>query len=241
MKRKQYKNISSSNKDLREHPPKRKGPFINTEKHKNLKLWDSNDLENWIRYYLTRNRYCSALEKYDARVEELEKGRKRAINIIELDNWIKNSLPISLNKSIRGLSKLELERVFIWKISRGKFRPLRKLILSNKDSLIKEVTLRGFKIALSAKNSKDIKTCLNVFCELKGIGPATASLLASLINPNFFPFMSDEAIIACGLPREYKMKNYLEFCKRMQNKSKVLKELNANQVQNALWSFYCFP
>ena len=36
------------------------------------------------------------------------------------------------------------------------------------------------------------------FCELKGVGPATATLLCSIYNNNI-PFMSDEGLRGMGL------------------------------------------
>lgn len=90
----------------------------------------------------------------------------------------------------------ELKEVMRWKLARGKFRPtLPGLIASNSDAAVKDVTSRG--LAHLGAEDKDADgtralKAMTTLCELKGVGPATASLILSLANEHQ-GFMSDES------------------------------------------------
>ncbi|KAM0335341.1 hypothetical protein ACHAQA_000386 [Verticillium albo-atrum] len=78
-----------------------------------------------------------------------------------------------------------------WKLRHGKFRPtLMKLVTSNESSSVSQTIEDG--ISAYQKNS-DVAQALNVLAKLKGIGPATASLLLAVHHPEKVPFFSDEA------------------------------------------------
>ncbi|KAF7978601.1 hypothetical protein HWV62_45330 [Athelia sp. TMB] len=77
----------------------------------------------------------------------------------------------------------------------GKFRPrLLDLALSNSSDQIKSTTSRAFQL-LSAADTAQTTTmpALTELITLKGIGPASASLLLSVYAPEEVPFFSDEA------------------------------------------------
>lgn len=90
----------------------------------------------------------------------------------------------------------ELKEVMRWKLARGKFRPtLPRLIASNSDAAVKDVTSRGLACLGAEDNDADGTRALKAMttlCELKGVGPATASLILSLANEHQ-GFMSDES------------------------------------------------
>eukprot|EP00960_Hanusia_phi_P061031 764708-Hanusia_phi.AAC.5 len=74
-------------------------------------------------------------------------------------------------------------------------------------------------------------------CELKGIGPATASALLAHLDPERFPFMSDEALEGCGMRREYTLEAYLAFAEALTSKAKELgSEWDAEKVGRAMWA-----
>ncbi|CAO1618933.1 unnamed protein product [Jaminaea pallidilutea] len=90
----------------------------------------------------------------------------------------------------------ELKEVMRWKLARGKFRPtLPRLIASNSDAAVKDVTSRGLAYlgeeADDADGTRALKA-MTTLCELKGVGPATASLILSLANEHQGS-MSDES------------------------------------------------
>ena len=73
----------------------------------------------------------------------------------------------------------------------GKFRPqLPALVASNDATVVHDTTREGFAIYEARKT--DYAIALKVLAELKGIGPATASLLLSVYDKENVPFFSDE-------------------------------------------------
>lgn len=74
----------------------------------------------------------------------------------------------------------------------GTFRPkLLSLVQSNDSNAIKETTTSAFRLL------PDTSKALKVLTSLKGIGPATASLLLSVAAPDSVPFFSDELFRWC--------------------------------------------
>lgn len=112
--------------------------------------------------------------------------------------------------------------------SHGKFRPsLKAYVQQNADSFCKEQTTDAFKtVAGASKDAKKIQEALKILTKLKGIGPATASLLLSCFEPAVVPFFSDELFRwsvfedskARGWGREikYTMKEYLQLFDKVQ-------------------------
>lgn len=74
----------------------------------------------------------------------------------------------------------------------GTFRPsLQKLVASNSESVIEESTKAAF--ALYAKDQSAVNQAVAMLAkDLRGIGPATASLLMSVYDSENVPFFSDE-------------------------------------------------
>jgi hypothetical protein len=74
----------------------------------------------------------------------------------------------------------------------GKFRPnLQKLVASNPPETVTSVLTEAF--AQYSKDPSDIKTATSKIAELKGIGPAAASLILSVHDPENVIFFADEA------------------------------------------------
>ena len=90
---------------------------------------------------------------------------------------------------------------------------------------MRDQTRDGFK-AFAGKSSKHAKEALNILIKLRGIGPATASLLLSVFDPDTAPFFSDELFRWCffedgkghGWDRDikYNVKEYLELFDKVQ-------------------------
>jgi predicted flap endonuclease-1-like 5' DNA nuclease len=81
----------------------------------------------------------------------------------------------------------------------GKFRPtLMKLVSSNDEKLVKSTAEEAVKILQSKK--PDLAAALDTMTKLRGIGPATASLLLAVHNPENVIFFADEAFywLCCG-------------------------------------------
>jgi len=95
------------------------------------------------------------------------------------------------------LTKDELVTLMDWKIAHGKFRPaLKKLVRENDGNHVQSLTEKALE-PMHAVNDDEVrnemlKTSVTLLSNLRGVGPATASLLLSTYNSDRFPFFSDE-------------------------------------------------
>jgi hypothetical protein len=93
----------------------------------------------------------------------------------------------SSNGSSPYLTKPEVATLMDWKLTHGTFRPaLRGLIAQNDALTVETVTRDGLALW------PDTKASVKKLSELRGVGPATASLLLSVAFPKEAPFFSDE-------------------------------------------------
>ncbi|KAH0543568.1 hypothetical protein FGG08_002129 [Glutinoglossum americanum] len=111
----------------------------------------------------------------------------------ELDEYRIHAVPAELAKlDKKHLTKEQVELLIKWKLKHGKWRPrLANLVSSNSSLTIENTTRDAF--ALHSTNVEDPQPALNMLSRLSGIGPASASLLLSVYDPNNVPFFSDEA------------------------------------------------
>ncbi|KAK7511131.1 uncharacterized protein IWZ02DRAFT_427066 [Phyllosticta citriasiana] len=93
----------------------------------------------------------------------------------------------------------EVVRLVHWKINHGSFFPsLPKLAASNDAQTVRRVTGEAFAL-LSTIQSSPVLQALTTLTSLRGIGPATASLLLSIADPaNTIPFFADELFLWSG-------------------------------------------
>lgn len=127
------------------------------------------------------------------------------------------------------LTKDQVATLVDWKLSHGKFRPsLRGLVQQNPAELVETTTGDAFAIYEgSQKTSADVKTAIGSLAKLRGIGPATASLLLSVYDEDHVPFFSDElfrwALFEAGKSHgwdrniKYDVKEYLALFERVQS------------------------
>lgn len=100
-----------------------------------------------------------------------------------------------------------------------------KLVSSNEDSFVKD-TIRG--AVDSYQKTSDAPAAVDALAKLKGIGPATASLLLAVHDPDNVVFFADEAFywLCCGAKRDpikYNQKEYRELNESSQALAKRLK------------------
>lgn len=110
-----------------------------------------------------------------------------------------NSTSGKKNKAKKpSLEKSELVTLVDWKLKHGTYRPnLAKLIASNTPSDVQEVTSSAFtsyeeKNNLTPGAGRSYRTAMRELVKLKGVGPATASLVLSCWDPEHVVFMGDE-------------------------------------------------
>ncbi|CAX41613.1 conserved hypothetical protein [Candida dubliniensis CD36] len=183
-------------------------------------------------------------KKYDKNTKTFEQ-----LNTWKEDELTNTLLKRYQQTGTTWITKDELVNLLDWKLAKGKFRPmLPKLIKSNDSLVVEETTKQGYQFLLDyfklhsnskkqsqsldkfwgeAKDedkieySETIKKSFEKFSLLKGVGPAMASLLGSLvikINPYLTPpFFSEESFLfyylesfGSGEKVKYNMKEYIE-------------------------------
>lgn len=202
-----------------------------------VRLFKSVDVQKW---QLALDMYEKAVElKSQVAPTSTTKG------LVQLDQWWRHKLPKLISKQ-GFLDSKQLCMVMDWKLKRGKFRPLMKLVESNGDSKVRAVTSEAF--AVLAKTSATTTTGQeSIFLEavkilsggLSGVGPATASavLAASVESEGVLPFMADEAMEGAGFKREYTLKAYSSFVTVLCEKAYLLgSSWSAETVGRALWA-----
>lgn len=136
-----------------------------------------------------------------------------------------------------------LEIVIPWKFAVGKPRhALLGQLRSNSESAVAEATKSGIALSqqISSRDEMDleskIKTAVEAITELKGVGPATASVILSLVRPDIFCYMYDE-VIDCFLPkRTYSLKVYMTCVTSCMELSRQLKDQwMTAKIARTLW------
>lgn len=178
----------------------------------------------------------NAGRRYYARImAELENSKK---GLVELDNW-RGGLPAILkarheqNPGELSIDAAELVKLMDWKLKKGKFRPmLKKLIRENKDDFVIQSTKDAYKLILETESDIDEETYVKVVREaisilngLRGVGPATSSLILSLlgeISNKAPPFFSDESawfVFGSDQKLKYSLPEYIQYLRIFYDKN----------------------
>lgn len=182
-----------------------------------INLWKSDDPDKWEEALNSYEDCCTAIQK------SMKSAQSKLSKTLfsEDKKWIEETLP-DMIKSNRTITLHQLDRIMVWKLRRGQFRPtLMGLIKRNSAPSVEENSQKAISIIkTSHKNIPEAFKCLE---KLHGVGPATASLILSIVAPEHVPFMSDEAMDASiGLPRSYTAGRFEKFQKALLSKSKKL-------------------
>ncbi|XP_072273483.1 uncharacterized protein [Pyxicephalus adspersus] len=188
---------------------------------------------------------CSDLTKWQ-RVSDIywdvvgAMGAKKK-RLVELDRWFQEELPGVINARPQKFLKLEeLVKLMEWKLLRGKFRPrLQQMAASNPESTVESCTKKAF------QRLPDVSAAIEELCQLKGIGPATASAVLCAGAPESVAFMADEAVESLpGLvPIQYNLKHYLRFLEEIRKKAETLnaeseeRNWSPHRVELCLWTW----
>ncbi|DAZ96182.1 TPA: hypothetical protein N0F65_012372 [Lagenidium giganteum] len=195
-------------------------------------LWSSASKADWD----------SAWDAYESTVKASDRD-----GLVALDNWFRTSLPTLLHERDPDayIKKEELVKLMEWKLKKGKWRPqLMKFVTSLEAKEVENASRTALK---EIQGGGDLKTAVTALCELKGIGPATASAVLAAYD-NDVPFMADEALEALASiigPRKYTLPHYLAFADQLRAKAQWLRkqskadkgeEWTAQRVQLALYA-----
>ncbi|THX15943.1 hypothetical protein D6D13_01567 [Aureobasidium pullulans] len=184
---------------------------------------------------ITYDTFSRLLESYKEHVpkklDELEEQRLKVI-------------PEALSERIDDahFKKIELQKLLEWKLGHGTFRPsLRKLVESNTDEAVEKCTREAFETYAKDSDQWD-KVVAMLVKGLRGVGPATASLLLNAYDGENVPFFSDELLRwvmfsegkGNGWDRKikYSMKEYQELYRRVG----VLRERLAKESEKTITS-----
>ncbi|KAK2598586.1 hypothetical protein N8I77_011986 [Diaporthe amygdali] len=183
---------------------------------------------------ITLQEFHDALARYDQFIEALSvsKAKPGQKTLAELDRYRYVEAP-AMFATTRSSCTMQLGNVKTlveWKLKHGKFRPtLMKLVSSNEESFVKATVTSA--LDLYSKEA-DASAAIDVLTRLKGIGPATASLLLAVHDPQNVIFFADEAFYwLCNDgkrgPIKYNAKEYKELNK---NSQKLAKRLSVKAV-----------
>lgn len=191
--------------------------------------------------YLTLDisRWKIALASYDSCVLAIQtEGNKNVKQLVSDDNFWRFDLSNKIDD--KGfISGKELSRVVRWKLARGKWRPLQKMVDGNKNAEVVKASRNAFK----SLSENLIDQALKDLCVLRGIGPATASAVLAAASPDRVPFLADEAYEAVpGFgQRKYTAKAFKEFRGALEGHAVKLSSLDDMKwspelVGRALWA-----
>lgn len=164
-------------------------------------------------------RACSPPAHLQAVLDALP-ATKKGPSLPELYKVAWTDLPTRvLERKPPHLTQTELAQVLDYKLCFGQSRPaLRGMIGALDDRSVVEASTEAFKLLNAGGSTFDALKALTV---LRGVGPATASLVLSLLSPSV-PFFSDEAAIIALRPvagrkgLKYNEKEYREFLQRVE-------------------------
>ncbi|CAE7193530.1 hypothetical protein CFE70_007218 [Pyrenophora teres f. teres 0-1] len=142
---------------------------------------------------ITLTAFKDVLSRYSATVPE---------KLRDLDTQRYDAIPTAVaarETSNKHLTNDEVEKLVEWKLKHGTFRPaLLGLVQSNTSRAIEDTTRKSYKALLDGKTAHaNALPALKILVGLRGIGPATASLLLSVLEPTEVPFFSDELFRWC--------------------------------------------
>lgn len=174
--------------------------------------------------------FQDALLKYQSILDAVSaaKGAKDGQQTLaELDNYRYNEVVQSLNSGDppHQMELDDIRKLVQWKLRHGKFRPkLMELVSSNDAATAKDTIARAME---HYRDKADAVGAIKIISELRGIGPATASLLLAVHDPEKVIFFGDEVFywLCCGGKvgsAKYNMKEYQDLQSRAATTSKRL-------------------
>ena len=185
-----------------------------------MTLWTSTDTREWR----------AALGSYDAVVE-----RQGVTRLPELDRWFLDELPeLIVTRRPPHVTLPELVRLTERKMARGVWRaPNLVLVRSNPaDEVVKTSAA-----ALAAVPHPT--TPIAMLAKLKGVGPATASAVASAYAPETYPFFDE--LVAAQVPGlgavAWTMAYYRRYADALRARADALGDgWTPSMVERALWA-----
>ncbi|KAK4680866.1 hypothetical protein QC764_102520 [Podospora pseudoanserina] len=145
---------------------------------------------------ITDSEFHEYLSRYPACLEAISKSKgtkEGQKSLSELDAYrYGEALEQFGQEKPKQMTIEDVKLLVEWKLRYGKFRPsLMKLVSSNDPKTLKETIRKA--VAHYHQAKKQWPQALDILTQLKGIGPATASLLLAVHAPDNIIFFADEA------------------------------------------------
>ena len=183
-------------------------------------LWPKSSLGAWR----------EALDSYPAVVAAQEVAK-----LVELDAWYRDDLPAVIGKrEPRHVTLAELVKLTEWKMARGVWRaPNLVLVKGNDADLVKQTS--GAALASAPHPTAPVAT----LAKLAGVGPATASAVASAAAPAIYPFFDE--LVAAQVPVlgavKWTMSYYARYADALRDRARKLGgDWTPALVERALWA-----
>jgi hypothetical protein len=183
-------------------------------------LWTSDAEDAWR----------AALAKYAEVVEA--QGVKP---LPELDRWYRDELPAAIAaRKVPHVTHAELVKLTEWKMARGVWRARNLVLVRGNDPALVERTSAAA-LAKVPHPSAPIAT----LAELAGVGPATASGVASAAAPEVYPFFDE--LVAARIPGmgqvTFTPKEYARYAEALRDRAARLgPSWTPTMVERALWA-----
>lgn len=183
-------------------------------------LWANEDASAWD----------AALARYDEVVEAQGVAR-----LPELDRWYRVELPGDIAKrKAPHVTHDELVRLTEWKMARGVWRARNLVLVRGNDAAeVERVT------AEALARVPDPRAPIDLVATLAGVGPATASAVASAAAPEIYPFFDE--LVAAQVPGlgavKFSLREYLAYAEALRERaSRLGGGWTPVRVERALWA-----
>ena len=187
----------------------------------NTSLWENDDPGAWR----------AALDQYESVIAAQGVNR-----LPELDRWYREDLPRQIAARKPAYVTLdELVRATEWKMKRGVWRQRNLVLVRSNAPETVEQTSRD-----AMERVPDPTGPIVGLAKLAGVGPATASAIASAAAPETYPFFDDlVANQVPGLgPVDFSVKYYARYAAALRERAKQLgDDWTPSSVERALWAF----
>jgi hypothetical protein len=153
----------------------------------------------------------------------------------ELDAWYRDELPAAIAaRKAPHVTHAELVKLTEWKMARGVWRARNLALVRGNDPALVERTSAAA-IGKIPHPSAPIAT----LAELAGVGPATASGVASAAAPDIYPFFDE--LVAAHIPGmgqvSFTPKEYARYAEALRDRAARLGSgWTATMVERALWA-----
>jgi hypothetical protein len=178
----------------------------------------------------SESRWRDALRAYPAVI-----ARQGVTRLADLDAWYRDELPETIAKRRpRHATLAELVKLTEWKMARGVWRaPNLVLVKGNDAELVKKTSADAF---ASAPHPTAPVAALS---KLAGVGPATASALASAAEPSVYPFFDE--LVAAQVPGlgtvKWAMGYYARYADALRERARALGgDWTPTLVERAVWA-----